>query len=277
MNSKLLAAVAVVALMMCTVGGISLLTDESDAAGQGTIDDPYDSLEMPLGQLQGKVVFIYVGSYVNLAPLQGIGASSVTEGFGLSLTAQNSGVTGTLTKTGTVYIQLVNDQAITLSVVASEDDIDFTSPAAVSGISGGSISYTAQTNIDATFSESGGTGASWLSVNSSTGKVTGTFPTVSSMTSYTYIIKATSETNSSNTATQTITINVYPVAKITATSTSVSGTEGEAITSVTLSGNLDMSFSKSSGSFPAGVTLSSSGTISGTPTSTVSTSQSDMK
>lgn len=268
MNSKLLAAVAVVALTMCAVGGIFLMTDESDAAGQGTIDDPYDSLEMPLGQLQGKVVFIYVGSYVNLAPLQGIGASSVTEGFGLSLTAQNSGVTGTLTKTGTVYIQLVNDQAITLSVVASEDNIDFTSPAAVSGISGGSISYTAQTNIDATFSESGGTGASWLSVNSSTGKVTGTFPTVSSMTSYTYIIKATSETNSSNTATQTITINVYPVAKITATSTSVSGTEGEAITSVTLSGNLDMSFSKSSGSFPAGVTLSSSGIISGTPTST---------
>ena len=150
--------------------------------------------------------------------------------------------------------------------VSSEEDIDFTSPDAVDGVSGGSISYTAQTNIDATFSESGGTGASWLSVNSSTGKVTGTFPSVTTMTSYTYTIKATSETNSSNTATQTITIDVYPVAKISATTTSITGTEDEAISSVTLSGNLDMRFFKSSGSFPAGVSMTNAGVISGTPT-----------
>lgn len=266
MNVKLFASVAVIALTMCALGGIVLTSDNSDAAGSGTSEDPYDSLNVPLGSLQGQTIYIYEGSSVNLAPLQGIGASSFTDGFGLTQASQNSGVSGTLTKTGTLTIQLTNGQSITLIVVSSEADIDFTSPKAVSGISGGSISYTAQTNIDATFSESGGTGASWLSVNSSTGKVTGTFPTVSSMTSYTYIIKATSSTNSSNTTTQTITINVYPVAKITATTTSVSGTEGEAISSVSLTGNIGMTFAKSSGSFPAGVTMTSAGVISGTPT-----------
>lgn len=266
MNIKLFASVAVIALTMCVLGGIVLTSDNSDAAGSGTSEDPYDSLNVPLGSLQGQTIYIYEGSSVNLAPLQGIGASSFTDGFGLTQAFQNSGVSGTLTKTGTLTIQLTNGQSITFIVVSSEEDIDFTSPKAVTGISGGSISYTARTNIDATFSESGGTGASWLSVNSSTGKVTGTFPSVTSKTSYTYIIKATSETNSSNTTTQTITIIVYPVAKISATSTSVSGTEGEAISSVSLTGNLGMNFAKSSGSFPAGVTMTSAGVISGTPT-----------
>ena len=101
-------------------------------------------------------------------------------------------------------------------------------------------------------------------MNSTSGKVSGTLPSVSTPTDYTYIIKATSETNSSNTATQTITITVYPVATITASDRTVEGVEGEAITAVTLSGNLDMSFSRYSGSFPDGVTLSGT-RISGTP------------
>lgn len=188
--------------------------------------------------------------------------------------SDSGSITGTFSKAGDVtitYLMTANggsptESSFTVHVVDREASIDFTSPKAVTGISGGSINYTAQTNIDATFSEAGGTGASWLNVNSSSGNVTGTFPSVSSMTSYTYIIKATSSTNSSNTTTQTITINVYPVAKISATSTSVSGTEGEAISSVTLTGNLDMTFSKVSGAFPAGVTMTSAGVISGTPT-----------
>ena len=323
MNSKLLAAVAVVALTMCALGGIVLASDESDAAGdvyftpstntnytnQGTSANPITDLTKALPSSSSSStpssnvaagatldgLYVVVGAPVDITfgyNAQMRIAATVTEissGFGVSLNQSSTSVPsdwgasfttlyevqGTFSKAGNFTLDYSTFQGTsgssgtaTIHVVESEDGIDFTSPAAVSGISGGSISYTAQTNIDATFSESGGTGASWLSVNSSTGKVTGTFPTVSSMTSYTYIIKATSETNSSNTATQTITINVYPVAKITATSTSVSGTEGEAITSITLSGNLDMSFSKSSGSFPAGVNLSSSGTISGTPTST---------
>ena len=322
MNSKLLAAVAVIALTMCALGGVMLVSDESDAAGdvyytptsnsnyvdQGTIDNPItdlskglpanSSVSQPSSTVSLKVtdIYVYVGAPVNLSITLNAGlgalvaASSVTSGFGVSITNTSTipdwavtadsrfdgagAVTGTFSKAGDVHVTVlecvnrgnVTSTTTTIHVVEPEENIDFTSPNAVTGISGGSISYTAQTNIDATFSESGGTGASWLSVNSSTGVVSGTFPSVTSMTSYTYTIKATSETNSSNTATQTITINVYPVAKISATSTSVSGTEDEAISSVTLTGNLDMTFSKVSGSFPAGVSMTSAGVISGTPT-----------
>ena len=246
-------------------------------------------------------IYVYTGSDVRLeigynAQMHIFAAAiDVTSGYGVSVQnpsqnlpsgapdwavsidsrfSDSGSITGTFSKAGDVtitYLMTANggsptESSFTVHVVDREASIDFTSPKAVTGISGGSINYTAQTNIVATFSEAGGTGASWLNVNSSSGKVTGTFPSVSSMTSYTYIIKATSSTNSSNTTTQTITINVYPVAKISATSTSVSGIEGEAISSVTLTGNLDMTFSKASGAFPAGVTMSSAGVISGTPT-----------
>ena len=265
MNAKLFASVAVIAVALCALGGVVLASDNSDAAGSGTASDPYDSLNDALMDLSGQTIYIYEGSTVNLSSISTV--ESLTEGFGLTVdySSFQYNITGTLSKTGTVTIIANGLDPVVLIVVGSEEDIDFTSPSAVEGISGGSISYTARTNIDATFSESGGTGASWLSVNSSTGVVTGTFPSVTTMTSYTYTIKATSETNSSNTATQTITIDVYPVARISATSTYISGTEGEAISSVTLTGNLNMSFSKSSGSFPTGITMSSSGVISGTP------------
>ena len=246
-------------------------------------------------------IYVYTGSDVRLeigynAQMHIFAAAiDVTSGYGVSVQnpsqnlpsgapdwavsidsrfSDSGSITGTFSKAGDVtitYLMTANggsptESSFTVHVVDREASIDFTSPKAVTGISGGSINYTAQTNIDATFSEAGGTGASWLNVNSSSGNVTGTFPSVSSMTSYTYIIKATSSTNSSNTTTQTITINVYPVALISATSTSISGTEGEAISSVTLTGNLDMTFSKVSGAFPAGVTMTSAGVISGTPT-----------
>lgn len=293
MNTKLFASVAVIALTMCALGGVLLMSEDSDAVVDndygiytgGSHASPIDtngyysgidvsiSIFRSYSSTEGTALPLLVGSSVDMDAFEGSwGADAVTPGFGLSVTDSN--VSGTVTKTGLIKIDIHKSPSepydgtyeAYILVVDLEDDIDFTSPSAVSGISGGSISYTARTNIAATFSESGGTGASWLSVNSSTGAVTGTFPSVTSMTSYTYSIKATSETNSSNTTTQTITINVYPVAKISATSTSISGTEDEAISSVTLSGNLGMTFSKSSGSFPAGVSMTSAGVISGTPT-----------
>lgn len=290
MNAKLFASVAVLALTVCALGGVIVMSEDSDAAGSGTESDPYDSVSGTFACFTAKgspsadfnssnTYYVLLGSSFNLT-CSGL-TTIVCNVPGLSV--NNNTISGTATTAGSYDIydsstEMLQDMyerqgevdefdtRIHFVIVSEEEDIDFTSPAAVSGISGGSISYTARTNIDATFSEAGGTAASWLSVNSSTGKVTGTFPSVTSMTSYTFTIKATSETNSSNTATQTITINVYPVAKISATSTSVSGTEDEAISSVTLSGNLKMTFAKSSGSFPAGISMTSAGVISGTPT-----------
>lgn len=292
MNAKLFASVAVLALTMCALGGIVLMSEDSDAltstgSDLGSAASPLTGLSGSIGGYGSGTYYVEVGSSVNITGENVEEGSewvtqtitSVTSGYGLSVSTYNDGgydvkkVSGTISKAGNITIAVSVDESgndssksVSIVAVASEEDIDFTSPAAVSGVSGGSISYTAKTNIGATFSESGGTGASWLSVNSDTGKVSGTFPSVSSMQSYTYTIKATSKTDGSNSATQTITINVYPVAKISATSTSVTGTEDEAISSVTLSGNLKMTFAKSSGSFPAGVSMTSAGVISGTPT-----------
>ena len=296
MNAKLFASVAVIALTMCALGGIVLMSEDSDAdagiytggVNKSSSSNPYSSVQIgnlneAIGSL-GNItsIWVYEGDkstargYSYVTNGGGNYISSLTAGatvHGLEVNEQRTKANGYFADPGEhiSFVDSASQNSLIVNIVAydsggSEEDIDFTSPAAVSGVSGGSISYTAKTNIDATFSESGGTGASWLSVNSSTGVVSGTFPSVTSMTSYTYTIKATSETNSSNTTTQTITINVYPVAKISATSTSVSGTEDEAISSVTLSGNLKMTFAKSSGSFPAGVSMTSAGVISGIPT-----------
>ncbi len=280
-RNHFLAVVAVMAFAVAAFAGIAAVSDDSEAGpmgvtGSGTQSDPYTEYADVLFASMSSSAYIKVGTYVSI-----YGESEdfvVSSGFGLTVVnlsddapTDNSSVAGKLTKTGTLTITYgsVSKILIVISDTPSEQDINFTSPAAVSMISGGSISYTATTNVAATFSESGGTASSRLSVDSSTGRVSGTLTNAgTTKTTYTYTIKATSTTLASNTATQTITIEVYPVAKISASATSVSATSGKAISSITLTGNLGMSFSKASGSFPSGVSLSSSGTISGTPTET---------
>ena len=162
-------------------------------------------------------IYVYTGSDVrleigyNVQMRIYVAAIDVTSGYGVSVQnpsqnlpsgapdwavsldsrfSDSGSITGTFSKAGDVtitYLSTMNggsptESSFTVHVVDREASIDFTSPKAVTGISGGSINYTAQTNIDATFSEAGGTGASWLNVNSSSGNVTGTFPSVSSMT-----------------------------------------------------------------------------------------------
>ena len=143
--------------------------------------------------------------------------------------------------------------------------VDFTSPDAVQAISGSTITYTAATNISATFAETGGSAASWLNIDPSSGQVSGMVPTVSAKTSYTYTIEATSTGDSTNKTQQTITIDVWPVAQITATNREMGVVQNDPLTAINLSGNVPMTFAVTSGALPAGVTLSGS-TISGTPT-----------
>ena len=316
MNSKLIAAFAVLAVTMAGICGVAMFSEDSEAVSdvhfvstsnpnyvdQGTSSNPLTDLTLGITASSGSSlaalkissyldgIYVFVGSPVSLDvnPSQPVivGAVSVTSGFGLSIStgtldswsSSNSqwsdagSVEGTFSKAGDCTISYLQGSpstptsySVTIHVVEAEEEIDFTSPKSVEAISGASVSYTADTNIDATFSKSGGT-ASTLSV-SSTGKVTGNLPTVTSVTDYTLVIKATSKTNSSNTVTQTITFTVYPILKISpSSSTTISGTEDEAITAVQLSANLDATFSKSSGTWPSGISMSSSGKISGTPT-----------
>lgn len=292
----LFAAFATATVIVAAFASIAAVSDDSEAAlgtytggaNSSTSSNPYSAVDVSdVATIRGQV-YVLVGASIDVYEFEEEGGgefvssliTSVTDGFGLSYNKSAGKVTGTVSKVGTFTISgksLENSNQwdpftktfIVVSTAPSEQDINFISPAAVSMISGGSISYTATTNVPATYSESGGTASSRLSVDSSTGRVSGTLTnTGTTKASYTYTIKATSKTLASNTATQTITIDVYPVAKISATSTSVSATSGKAISSITLTGNLGMSFSKASGSFPSGVSLSSSGTISGTPTET---------
>lgn len=291
-NAKLLSAVAVLALTMCALGGIVLMSEDSDAltstgSDLGSAASPLTGLSGSIGGYGSGTYYVEVGSSVNITGENVEDGSewvtqtitSVTSGYGLSVSTYNYGgydvkkVSGTISKAGNITIAVSVDESgndssksVSIVAVASEEDIDFTSPAAVSALSGSSVSYTAKTNIPATFSVTGGTLQGDLTVSSSTGKVSGTLPTVTSKSTETLIIKAVSKTNSSNTTTQTIKFTVYPVAKITASSTSVTGTEGEPITSVRLTSNVGMTFSVQSGSFPSGISMTSAGVISGTPT-----------
>ena len=276
MNSKLFVALAVLAVTMVGICGVVLISDDSEAAlgsytggtPTATESNPYTGVSCTAEEATGHDLYVAVGSTVSISSDEFFIASTVTSGFGLSVSSGN--VTGTIAKSGTislVFSMLETGDPETMSIYAvdTEEDIDFTSPSSVEALSGSSVNYTADTNIDATFSKSGGTATS-LSV-SSTGKVTGNLPSVSSVTDYTLAIKATSKTNSSNTVTQTITFTVYPILKISpSSSTTISGTEDEAISAVQLSANLDATFSKSSGTWPSGISMSSSGKISGTPT-----------
>lgn len=213
----------------------------------------------------------------------------VSPSSGYTLTITSSGVSFSVTSSlsaGTYYIGIMFlDEAQSETIVedlskvvvtapsggSSEEDLSFTSTAPTQGITGSSYSYSPATNVPANFSKSG-TWPSWLTLNTTTGKVTGTLPTVQSSQTYTFKIHAVSKTLSSNTADQTNTIIVYPVATITATGgNTVSGITGQSL-SKSLSCNLSATFAVKSGSnsLPAGLSISNSGVISGTPTQSYS-------
>lgn len=265
MNAKLLSVLLISVLAVC---GISIIAVDSDAADPGTAEsDPIVIVGVVGQELSYNTQYGSLGSTAMT-----VKSGDLPPGIELMRTGfMNSGpfyFKGTPTEAGYFDVVCTNetrDWYFRFEISGDASDLDFTSPSAVSGLSGASFSYQAETNLAATFTEAGGTGASWLSVTSA-GKVTGTLPSVIDVTSYTYQIKAVSDTDPTNTVTQTVTIHVYPIAKITASATSVACVDGQAISQITLTGNLDMDFIVWSGSLPEGVTLSESGVISGTPT-----------
>lgn len=279
-NNALFASLAVFAVIAAGICGVAIISEESDAAGSGTQSDPYSgSLSGSIDDYVGEKYFT-IGTTFNL--VQGAWEISYFEAsgdpqhlqsiFGITIKSDNT-VTGTLNAIGsfTTSFYAMDDDSTsnhTWHVVDSEGDLSFTSPEAVDAISGSTISYQATTNVDGvTFSKDGGN-ATWLTVTSA-GKLTGTAPSVTTETDYTFGIKAT--TPGGQTLTQTVTFTVFPVAKLTTTSSNVSGTVGDAIPTVTITSNLNGTFSVKSGELPAGVNYSKSGdkaiTITGTPTS----------
>lgn len=200
---------------------------------------------------------------------------------GLTVTWSSSGLTlaaASSVTTGTYYLSFYDwtseDDVIEVSFTVStagsgsgsgSGNVNYTSPSAVDALTGSVVTYKPTVNVaSSTFSSTtvtGKTNATWLTL--SNGTLSGTAPSVSSMTTYYYSIKAT--TPGGQQAVQTVSFNVYPVAQIaTSVSTSYDLTQNTAMSEIALAGNVNMTFGKS-GNLPAGVTLSN-GKISGTPT-----------
>jgi Putative Ig domain len=117
-----------------------------------------------------------------------------------------------------------------------------------------------------TWSISSGTLPAGLSLNSSTGAITGT---PSSLGTSNFTVKVTDSANPPMSATKAMSITINPATLTVTTSSLPAGTVGMAYTaSLTASGGTGaISWSVSAGSLPAGLTLgASTGAISGTPT-----------
>jgi hypothetical protein len=185
---------------------------------------------------------------------------------GLSLNTSNGAITGTPTAAGTFSVKVTDANgatssgcAITIVAGPSVSCSTVTSGQVGVSFSSGSITVSGGT-APYTFSVVG-TLPAGLSLNTSTGAVTGT-PTASG----TFSIQVKDANGVAGNATCPITIN----SAVSATCVSISAIKGIAITPVTLvgSGGSGGPYTFSATGLPSGLTMASNGTISGTPTVT---------
>ena len=179
--------------------------------------------------------------------------SAVTSSAGYTITASNTGGSDSTTMTITV-----NDVAPS-SLTYSPNSLGTTMSTLTPTTSGGTVtSWSVSPSLPA-----------GLSLDSSTGAISGTPTAVTSSAAYTI---TASNTGGSDTATVTIVVNDVAPSSLTYSPNSFTLTKGTAMTTVSpsLSGGTVTSWSLSP-SLPAGLTLdSSTGAISGTPTAITS-------
>ena len=183
--------------------------------------------------------------------------ASVTSGFTATVTAASKTDT---TKSATLQIKVSPLPAVSTTSLAAATA--GTAYSATLGESGGTSPYT--------WSITAGSLPAGLTFNTSTGAISGT-PTGAG-NGNSVIFKVTdSSTAAKMSASQSITFAVNPAPPLTITTSSLpAGTMGTAY-SQTLQGSGGVpsyTWSKTAGSLPAGLTLSSMGVISGTPTGT---------
>ena len=281
-QKQLFAMFGVFVLAFAALVGVSMIgSEDSEAAfSTGSSSNPLTSFSGTLDDVSaGSTYYVKVGTSISISATSSLlfdaEACDSVSYFGLSVSSTS--LSGTLTSssdssfsyTTIQYYTDGSDSDSAFSIVpisaSSESILNFTSPAAVDCVSKSSVSYLATVNVaNCTFSST--SSSTWLTLSSS-GKLTGTAPSVSKLTSYSFDITAKSK--GGQTATQTVTFDVYPVAQLTATSTTITGKVGTAISAVTVSSNLaaSLSYTNTSGTL-SGIGLSfdsSTGKISGTP------------
>ena len=184
---------------------------------------------------------------------------------GLSLNASTGAVTGTPTAAGTFTIKATDhlgNVATTTCPITINPAISATC-VAINAVQGVAIT-------PATMSASGGTGTGYTFTAtglpagltmSAGGTISGT-PTASGTFSYTVTVKD----SAGNTGTTTCSVAVSPA--VSATCVNLSATQGVAVTpaSMIAGGGAGAPYSFSATGLPSGLTMSSAGVISGTPT-----------
>src|SRR5215467_1936438 len=208
---------------------------------------------------------------------------SVTSGnlpAGVTVNNATSTISGTPTQSGNDTFTLQVQDSSPTPQTASKSFLVAITPAmatlaiATMALPSGQVNAAFATTLTATggtapysWSISSGSMPTGLSLSASTGQISGT-PTQAGTTSFTVQVKDSSSTPQTTSKSLSITI-ATAVAPVQITTSSVSAGQVGSAYSTTLAaagGTTPYSWSLSAGALPAGLTLSSAGTISGTPT-----------
>jgi len=221
----------------------------------GVATKPYTQMLLEEGGL-GNLTWSETGALptgITLSP-QGIlsGTPSVTGSFPITVTATDS---SSPAKTGSASFVFVVASALQFTATQMPSALSGVAYSQLLPVSGGVPPYTS----------SAGTGLpAGLSLNSTTGIISGT---TTALGTFTFTATVTDSFAPPQMATQTLTLVVVAPLAIT-TTTLPNGTVAApySATISTTGGSGTVSFAVSAGALPAGLTLSTSGVLSGTPT-----------
>lgn len=192
-----------------------------------TQSNPWTALNLPANVFiewgsrgTGNTYYVQVGSSVTITQADisdntfyEYGINDVTTGFGLSIPTGTNNLTGTITQAGTITVGAYETDQVDIEEWDITIEAVDTSHADVRMIGGETWTYTPTTNMTSVLSISG-TATSWVSLTS--GTVSGTAPTNTSV-GQTYDLTITASTSDPNqNATQTVTFTVDPQITLTA-------------------------------------------------------------
>lgn len=189
---------------------------------------------------------------------------------GLTLNTSTGLISGTPTAEGTSALGITasnaggTSSAATVTITVNSSAIPVVSTGSQTGTRGVALSYQiVASNSPTTYAIASGTLPAGLTLNTSTGLITGT-PTATG----TSALGITAANTAGTSAAATVTIIIYPAIPVV-TVANQNGTTGALFTYQIAATNSPTGYSVTSGTLPLGLTLNSaSGVISGTPTTT---------